>query len=290
MMKAIFFQIPQSLGESFSISLDEGPYFFTPLHFHYACQLSLILESTGTRFVGDNIERFEAGDLILLGSNIPHVFRNDPAYYETGSPIKARAIHVFFTPDFPGEKFMSLPETTAIRQLLIHAGRGLKIMGKTREIITEKMLHIREKQGLPRLLELLGILDILSHSTELIFLSSRVSDPSLKKSDSDKINDVFNFVMGNYQEEVRLEQVASVAHMSPTAFCRYFKRSTQKTFSQFLNEIRIGHACRLLREERFPIAEIGFICGFNNTSNFNRRFKTITGFTPKEYQRKHSLG
>ncbi|MEZ4775200.1 MAG: AraC family transcriptional regulator [Bacteroidia bacterium] len=288
-MKPIFFQIPQSLGESFSISLDEGPYFFTPLHFHYACQLSLILESTGTRFVGDNIERFEAGDLVLLGSNIPHVFRNDPVYYESGSHLKARAIHAFFTPDFPGEKFMSLPETAAIRQLILQAGRGLKIMGQTRKIITEKMLQIGGREGLPRLLELLSMLDILSRSSELVFLSSRVSDPSLKKSDSDKINDVFNFVMGNYQDDIRLDQIASVAHMSPTAFCRYFKRSTQKTFSQFLNEIRIGHACRMLREESFPISEIGFLCGFNNTSNFNRRFKNITTFTPKEYQKKHSL-
>ena len=291
-MKPILLQIPKSNKESFRVALDEGPYFYTPLHFHITCQLTLILEGKGTRFVGDSIERFEEGEIVFLGSNIPHVFRNDPAYYEEGSTLRARAIHAFFMPDFLGEKFLGLPELAPINKLLEQAERGFKVTGKTNIIIAEKLRRMLELEGFPRLIELFNILQILSASSDLELLASSFVNQSLKKSDSDKINDVFNYVMHHFAEPVKLEDVSEVANMSTTAFCRYFKKNTAKTFSQFLNEIRIGHACKLLTEENYPVAEVAYLCGFKNISNFNRRFKDIMGYTPTEYQfrQAHDLG
>lgn len=285
-MKPVFLQISHSLEESFKVSLDEGPFFYTPLHFHFACQLTLILKSQGTRFVGDNIERFEEGDMVFIGSNLPHVFRNDPAYYEKNAGMKASAVHTFFAPDFLGDLFMDLPETTGITQLIHQAKRGIKITGVTRNTVREKVLNMLKVKGFERLLELLNILHILSVSPDLEFLSNHTPDLSLKKSDSHKINDVFNYVMDQYAGPIKLDEVAAIANMTPTAFCRYFKRSTRKTFSQFLTEIRVGHACKLLVEENYPVSEIGFLSGFHNVSNFNRRFKEVTGHTPKEYRSK----
>ena len=283
-MKPILLQIPKSNKASFLVALDEGPYFYTPLHFHITCQLTLILDGKGTRFVGDNIERFEEGEIVFLGSNIPHVFRNDPAYYEPDSKLVARAIHAFFMPDFLGEKFWKLPELAPINKLLEQAERGIKVTGKTNLIVGEKLQRMLELEGFARMIELFNILQILAASSDLELLASSVVNQSLKKSDSSKINDVFNYVMHHFSEQIKLDDVAAVASMSPTAFCRYFKKNTKKTFSEFLNEIRIGHACKLITEEKYPIAEVAFLCGYKNISNFNRRFKTIMGVTPSEYQ------
>lgn len=286
-MKAVLFEFPPSVTRSFHVELDEGPFFYVPLHFHLHLQLTLILESKGTRFVGDSIGHFEAGDLVLIGSNVPHAFRNDPTHYEEGSTRMARAISAFFLPDFLGHKFQDLPEAEPLSKLIEAAGRGILVTGETRKRVSPMMEELVDKKGFPRLLHFCQILYEIAISPDLEILVQHETPRNLTQTDSGKLNRVLNHVMQNFHEEVKLDHVSTLANMRPTAFCRYFKRSTRKTFGQFLTEVRVSHACKLLREGNFSITQIAYQCGFNNMSNFNRRFKAITEMTPRSYMQAH---
>ncbi|MTI32312.1 AraC family transcriptional regulator [Xanthovirga aplysinae] len=286
MSKPLFFKVPDSKEVSFRVQYDDLDYFYSPLHLHPEIQLSLILESEGTSFIGESIRPFSEGDLLLIGPNLPHVFRNDKSYYQKGSEKRARAISIFFKQEAFGPNFFSLPETQKIGTLLSASTRGIEIMGEARNKISYILNHFRDYSNLDRFLQLIKILDIISHSSDLAYLSSYKHQEPLKDVDNQKIEQIFDFVTKNFDQEIRLEEVASLANMSITTFCRFFKQRTQKTFTLFLNEIRIGHACRLLKEEQYNISQICYECGFNNISNFNRKFKEITGHTPKQYRKK----
>lgn len=283
---AIQYQFEPSPGESFKVLLDEGSYFFTPFHFHRECQLTLVLEGTGTRFIGESVERFVAGDLVLIGSNLPHVFRNDPHFYEENTSLMARAISIFFVPEFLGSGFWGHPETKQLSEWIQASSRGIVFDGETRRQAGRAMGAILEmKPGFPRLLAILDLLYKLFRSSEARFLSEGSIKPVFKPSDSHKLHSVFEFVMNNYHREIRQEEVAGLASMTPPAFSRYFKRQTRKTFTEFILDVRIAQACKLLIEEDISIGEVAFRCGFHNISNFNRRFKTMKGRTPREYRK-----
>lgn len=286
-MKPIYFQIPKNTGETVRVQYDEQKHFYDNLHFHPEVQIMLITEGSGTRFIGDSIGSFGPGDILLLGPNLPHVFRNDKKYYEDDSQLKASNISVFFQIESFGEPFLSLPEVFPIHRLLLSSKRGITIKGQTKEKISKLVHQMVHLDGFEKLICLFSTLSLLSGSREIDLLSSVGFDGPQKDSDSKKINDVFTYIMKNFSEEIKLQEAANVANMSVNAFCRYFKQHTRKTFSEFLNEIRIGHACRLLIEDKWNIRETAFECGYDNISYFNRQFKDITGFTPTEYVKLH---
>lgn len=287
-MKPLHFKIPKTSGESVRVQYEEQQHFYENLHFHPELQIMVICESTGTRFIGDSIGTFKAGDVIFLGSNLPHVFRNDKRYYEAGSTLKANNISVFFDSFLFDETFLALPEAHSIQKLLLNSKRGLRVRGETKRKVSVLIHEMLTLCGFERIVQLLTILNVLSHSNELQLLSSVGFNANQNESDNKKINDVFTFIMNNFAEDIKLKEAADVANMSVNAFCRYFKQHTRKTFSQFVNEIRIGHACRLLIEDRWNIRETAFECGYDNISYFNRQFKDITHFTPTEFVRLHN--
>lgn len=283
LMKALLFQNPKTQESSFLVQEDKLDYFYDTLHYHPELQLTLILEGTGTQFIGENISNFQAGDVILLGENLPHVFKCDPTYYAGSPDLKAHSISIYFSCESFGAGFFALPELISVRKLMEEASRGIRIIGDTRK---EIMSHIKEMihlKGLDRLLKLLTILERISTSKELSYISSVSFSTPFKEADNKRINAIFDYVMKNFSQEISLDEVASIANMSATAFCRYFKRRTRKTFSHFLNEIRIGNACRLLIGDSLNISEIAYESGFNNIAYFNRKFKEITQMTPSEY-------
>lgn len=286
-MKPLHFKIPKTSGESVRVLDEKHPHLYDNLHFHPEIQLMIILESTGTRFIGDSVGNFSDGDVILLGSNLPHVFRNDKKYYEQDPNLQSHNISIFFDADAIGEKFFSLPEVYPIQQLLQNCRKGINVKGKTKDKVIELALQIRSMEGFERLLQVFTILKVLASSKDLETISSFGFNGLQKDIDSKKINDVFNYIMNNFSDEIRLQEAADVANMSTNAFCRYFKQHTRKTFSRFLNEVRIGHACQLLQEDKWNIRETAFECGYDNISYFNRQFKEITGFTPSAYVKKH---
>jgi len=286
-MKPVHFKIPRTSGESIRVQYEEQEHFYDNLHFHPEVQIMFIHESSGTRLVGDSIGSFNPGDVLLLGADLPHVFRNDKKYYEPDSGLKAKNTSVFFDTDSFGEKFFSLPEVYPITKLLLNSKRGINVTGETKHKLNGMVQDLLLHHGFSKLLQVFTILDLLACSKEIELLSSVGFDGPPKDSDSKKINDVFTYIMKNFSEEIKLQEAAAVANMSVNAFCRYFKHHTRKTFSTFLNEIRIGHACRLLIEDKWNIRETAFACGYDNISYFNRQFKDITNYTPSEYVKMH---
>jgi len=282
-MKPQLHKLPVDADASFLYKTLDCNYFTNPWHFHKEFELVLIDKSSGTRFIGDNVCHFEDGDLCLIGSNIPHLYRNGEEYYAKNSKLKARSVFIHFTRDFLGGHFFEIPEMKLVNRLLEKAPLAFDIQGKTKEFTCERLYRMQSEKPAQRLLSLLEILIKLSHSHELHSLLSAGFSANTS-GDSDKINQAFQFILKNYTEEIYIQDIASKLNMSVAAFSRYFKHHTRKTFSDFVTEIRIGHACKMLMENNYSISEISYQSGFENLSNFYRHFKKITGIIPKEYR------
>jgi AraC-like DNA-binding protein len=284
-MKPQLLKISNPPDSSFNYFWWDMPYFPAPWHYHPEYEIVLMLESTGKKFVGSSITDFQPGDLCLIGSFLPHYYKSDNKYYENNPDLRARSVVMHFMEDFMGEQFLKLPESQAIKSLLERSRRGLQFGKTTVNKIAEKFKSIKDLQGIPKLLELVSILHIMAEAKDFSYLTV---NPLYLKNDNDsaRMQKVMEFVMANYQEEITLMKVADLASMSESAFSRYFKKRTRRTFTQFLAEIRIEHACKLLMQDKMSVAEISFESGFNNLSNFNRQFKTFKKLTPLAYRMK----
>jgi AraC-like DNA-binding protein/quercetin dioxygenase-like cupin family protein len=287
-MKPLLKIIDTQQNNAFQIMKVCEPYFFPSWHFHPEYEIMLVVEGTGMRFVGDSMERFEAGDLVFYGANIPHLYRSDAAYYEKKSRLESKATVVYFKENFLGEAFWDLPDILPFKKLLSLAKRGIKFKGSARNELKKQIQKLDERNdGIEKIIKLLTILKIMAGTKEYELLSSGAFTRYIGEDDCERINRVYQFIMDNYTSSPSLRQVSEIAHMSTTAFCRYFKSRTNKTYTQFLNEIKIGNACKLLADDDQSISQVCFEIGFNNFTHFNSQFKKITGLTPREYQHKH---
>lgn len=289
-MKVLPFKIAKVTDHSFRVQHDVGPHFYDTLHQHPETQITLIKKSTGTLILGDHIGEFVAGDVIVVGPNIPHVFRNDKSFFEQESLGAAHAISLFFDETSLGATFFKLPEMGDIRNMMKVSGQGLKVVGKNKEELGILIQNIDSKKGVMRVIDFLQILQLLAREDQTVFLSSEALNRGFKESEGQRLNDIFQFTMEEYHRPINLEEVADIANMTISAFCRYFKQRTRKTYVNFLNEVRIGQACKMLVNEDHSIGEICYLAGFNNLSHFNRKFKSITGFSPKQYIRSIKVG
>ncbi len=265
-------------------------YFDPNWHFHPHYQLFTVLEGTGTRFIGDDIRHFEAGDTVFLGPNIPHLWRSDRAYFEGNPELKTHGIVVYFTEDFLGEGFFDKPEMHVLKQLLDKGLRGLDIVGEARQMVQKSLKKIAVSQGFEAILELLSTLYWLSNTPEVAYITGVGYVNTHKVSETERMQRVYEYVMKHFKEEIRLQVVSALANMTEAAFCRYFKSRTNKTFSDFVSEIRIGYACKLLVQEKYSVTQICYESGFNTVSNFNRQFKNLTGKSPLQYQKVYMRG
>jgi AraC-like DNA-binding protein len=282
-MKALPFKIPYGSKSSIKVDYDVMPHFYNTYHTHDELQIMLVIKGQGSAYIGDKILDFEEGDIYLLGQNLPHVFKDKPS----NGDLEIESISIFFLKEFMGNGFLELPESRLLGTLIEESKRGIQIEGQLLENITENIWNIYNSDGLNRLLMLVDSLEQIAQSEDVSFISSPGYHKPKRLVDGQKINDVFDFMLANYSREVKLEEIAEIAHMSATAFCRYFKHHTRKTYSRFLNEIRVGQACKMLVDDKLSISNICYDSGFKNISNFNRQFKKISGFTPSEYQKQH---
>jgi AraC-like DNA-binding protein len=285
-MKAILQKVPVSTDASFAVQVFCSPYFDTPWHFHPECELVLVLKGDGKRFVGDSITDFVPGDLVLLGSNLPHWYRNGAAYYANDPSLEAKSLVIQFNREFLGSSFFGLPETAGIKKLLDRSRQGICITGRTREIVAGKMHQIVDSDGMDRLLQLLSILHVVAGSADCRLLSSQGAT-GINVKDSERVNRIYEFVMRHFTDPISTNEVSNAINMSPSAFCRYFKKRTRKNFTHFLNELRIGHACKLLQEEDLSVTEICFMSGYNSISYFNRQFKNFKKKTPQAFKQEY---
>ncbi|MFD1163729.1 AraC family transcriptional regulator [Hwangdonia seohaensis] len=274
---------------SFSISNNCYPNFLKIWHYHPEFELVTILKSTGTRFIGDNIEQFNVGEIVLIGKNLPHMWLNDKEYFKEDSKLEAQAIAIHFNENFAGEIFFNMPEMNAIKKLFENAQYGVRFSGDL-SLAIKRIKNLEDLKGFDKTISFLKILNLLANHQDYKLLSSMGFVNSFKKTGRTNLAEVYEYIIKNFKERITLEDVASIACMNPTAFSRVFKRVNRKTFSEYLNEVRIGYACKLLMEEKYSISEICFESGFNNISNFNRQFKKTKNYSPTEYIKAHLSG
>lgn len=274
-------------NSSFAVENHSYKNFLKVWHYHPELELVAIVESTGTRFVGDSIEKFKAGEIVLIGKDLPHLWLNDSAYFDDHSKLNAKAYVLRFHESFAGGMF-KIPEMAIIGKLLQRARLGIKFSGSTNEAIIKKISELFALPAYEKVIAFLDILKTLAEQKEYKILSSTGYINSFKEINNNKIVRIYEYIMNHFKEDISLQSVADLAKMNPSAFSRYFKNIQKKTFTQYLNEVRIGYACKLLIEDNYSISGVCFESGFNNISNFNRQFKAIRKMSPSAYMKLHS--
>ncbi|MEJ0054324.1 MAG: AraC family transcriptional regulator [Bacteroidota bacterium] len=223
--------------------------------------------------------------MVLTGPNLPHLWRNDNAYFKKNDAKQTRGIVIYFQPDLLGASVQQKEEMEMVRLLLQKSERGLEIKGETNKIIGKWMQELVQLKGIDSIIMLLKILNTLATSVDCHPIAHSGYVNLNKESETGRMTQVYEYVMKNFTGTVRLEKVAAIANMSVSSFSRYFKSRANKSFSDFLCEIRIGHACKMLHEEEMSISQVCYASGFNTLSNFNKQFRELTGSTPLQYKK-----
>jgi AraC-like DNA-binding protein len=287
-MKPILEHLPKQVNESFVMREFEYAYFPMPWHYHPEYELVYVVESSGTRFIGSTISEFEAGSFSLIGQNVPHVYRNRPEFYQPDYSLQARSIVVHFLPQSLGEDFLRLPEAAMIQELLARSQFGLDVTGNTHRKGKAILYKMLTHKGMHRWLLLIELLQLLAESNELVRIShSNLS--SQNPDDASRLNQVFDYIFTHFTRDIRQEEVACLLAMTNSSFSRYFKQRTHKSFIEFVTQVRLAHAGKLLIGGDLSIIDICFRSGFNNVSNFNRHFKRFYGLNPQSYQKRFRL-
>ncbi|GEP49417.1 AraC family transcriptional regulator [Flavobacterium noncentrifugens] len=250
-------------------------------HYHPEIELVYVNGGSGKRQIGSHISYYTDGDLILIGSDLPHCgFTNEYTGNTNETVIQMKA-------DFLGETFFQMPETKNIRNLFERAQGGIAFSGRTKKEVGDKIQLMESLPKFERLLKMLEILNELEQSEEFSVLNAGGFSMETRVEDNSRINGVFNFVKDHFQEPIALETAANLVSMTVPSFCRYFKKITNKTFTKFVNEYRLVHASKLLAEKPMSITDICYESGFNNFSHFNKSFKEFTGKSASEYRNAH---
>jgi AraC-like DNA-binding protein len=285
-MQAQYLKLPKQYHQSFSVRKDTLPYFYNSWHYHTEIELVYIIKGTGTRFIGDNISKFSDGDLVLLGTNLPHVWKSDDIYFKSDSKKKVSAIVIHFPIDFLGIDIWNKVEMAAIKKLLDIAKRGITYTVPNNHQVKKQLLKITELPQFERILSLLQILQTLTTIKDFEILSGLSFANRYQENSSERIDKIYDFILNNFNKEIKLAEVAALATMTPASLCRFFKQKTGKSLSEFVNEVRVGFACKLIIESQLSISEVCYQCGFNSLSYFNRQFKKFAKVSPSQYSNK----
>ena len=286
-MKPLYQELPFTPASYVNVYKEELPHFIVPWHYHPEIEIMYILEGTGTRFVGDHVEKYKEGDLCIVGSNLPHEWRNDEAFFRKESNLKASCYCLFFLRELFGKTLLEIEEMAHVKSLLERANRGIKFTGKSREEIGKLIQEYVKETGAARIAKLIMLLEHMANTEEYELLASvGYTRNAVNSTDFERFNKVYQYIMRNFSRPIRLEEVASLIGLTPNAFCRYFRERTKKTFVQYLNDVRIGHAKKLLIEGQMTISSLSVESGFNNLSNFIEQFKRSAQMSPSEYQRR----
>lgn len=288
-MRLLHTQITPLINDSLFVEFRSQPFLASPFHgqpcfhAHPELELVLILEGYGKRIIGDKVEPFESGDMVFIGSNVPHVWLSDPAFYKEDSSLQSKVIVTYFNPGIFQQMFDSVKEFEGIKEMIAQASKGIKIFGETKRIIAEKLLTLTSLKGFEKVEALLRIMHLISISSEKSFITSNEVDEHNARN-SDRLIDVIKFIKNNLHEQISLKQVADIACMTEQSLCRYFKKRTKMSFSQYLLELRMANARKILIESDKPISDIAYLCGYNSSSHFCKVFRDHTGQSPYQYK------
>jgi len=280
-MKPQLLTIDAPAAAAFSVRHDIQPQQHNNWHYHEEIELIHIAKGTGTQLVGDSISNFENDTLVLLGSNLPHYWLFDEQFLQNNADI--RVAH--FKENCLGASFFNLIENRKIKELFGKAKRGLQIYGKAKYRVKEILDRMVLASDTQKIILLLEALDILSKSNEFEKLTSQTYIADNQEQDYDRLNSIINYATLNFKNKIALKELADIIGMTENSFCRFFKTKTGKTPIEFITELRIGHAVKLLLESKTPIKQICFESGFHNFVSFHKAFKKIKGASPLTYQK-----
>lgn len=277
-MKPIIEHLPLSDDTSFVARTHRTPNFEMPWYQHIEYEIILFTQGAGLSFIGNYVGEFEVGDIFFLGANLPHTFKKS-------DNLITSAVVVHFREDFWGKEFLNLPESSEIQQLLHLSVQGLKITGNSKEILNQLIKSLEKEKGFKRIITLCEALDVLAKKKEFFTLSTQEVKVVNSKT-RERIDRVFHYTMENFKEPIQLSTVAGIADMSIPAFCNYFRKTTRKKYIDFLNEVRIGYACKQLTDNTQTTVEgVCYESGFNTLANFNKQFLKVKGMTPSKYRK-----
>lgn len=277
---------PLTSNDCFTISFRQKSEFDFPLHYHDEIELNFILNAKGARrVVGDHIAEIDDRELVLVGSNIPHVWQTHKCKSK-----EIREITIQFHKDLLDDKFLKRNQLSFIRKMLERATRGISFSKPTIDQLTPRLMTLNQKQGFDSVLELMSILHDLSVSRHMQTLSNTSFNITESTYSSRRIEKVVDLLNQNFHKTITLAEAAKIANMSTASFSRFFKARTGISFVNSLLEIRLGHATRMLIETTQSVSEIAYDCGFNNISNFNRLFKKKKGCTPSVFRENYTQG
>jgi AraC-like DNA-binding protein len=279
-MKPLIQKLPLNENTSFVAKTFRTPNFEVGWHQHIEYELILFTEGSGMSFIGNHVGEFDTGDIYFLGSNLPHTFQKNGEQITSAVVVQSRE-------DFWGREFLDLPELRSIKGLFETSMLGLKMQGQTRQHLVPMIKQLELATGFERVLLLGECLRVIAESKEFVKLSTQ-EIKSLNTKDRECIDRVFQFTIDSFRDPVTLAQVADIACMSVPAFCNYFKRRTQKTYIDFLNEIRVGYACSQLLETNETVIDICYSSGYNTMAHFHRQFLKLKGLTPLQYRKSFS--
>ena len=290
-MKALFNRLVKSSEHAFTISEATAYHALNDFHYHPELELIYIIEGEGVLLIGDNFEQVNRDTMILVGCNVPHMFKFDTYAYQHSLmkqgkvqiPLKLLTLH--FNPEILGESFMMLDENSLINDLLQQALKGILIYGDDKKTAIDLMYKITASPKYEHILLLMQLLTMLALSNNRSFITVPTDKNVYNKTDETRLTKIYLYTLNNFSRVIKLKEVADIVHMVPNAFCRYFKLRTNKSYFSFLMDVRITHACKLLKEKDYSIVVVCYESGFTNLSNFNRHFKLATGKTPLEYRK-----
>lgn len=284
-MKVLQFTIPIAHDRSVIVQQDHMPHFYPYLHRHTEAQIAWIQRGEGTLVAGNNMHSFKPGEIYFLGPNQPHLFKSNPEYFAGSNDKSSKALMLFFNPVGPLGSLFGLPEMKSLKTFIDQQEHGFKLPSMYFDEVSNLMIDIQRSSGPDQLMHFFLLLKFLNKmKIKLNPLSSFGQTGSFSENEGIRISNIYNYILQYYNTDIALEDVADTAHMTPQAFCRYFKKHTGHTFISFLNETRINEACKKLTGGRYDsISAVAYNCGFNSITNFNRVFKSIIGNSPREY-------
>jgi len=288
-MKVLPFTIPVPHDRTIIVLEEELPHFYTYLHRHAEAQITWVQKGTGTLLAGNSMHAFRDGEIYLLGANLPHLFKSDPAYFQPGSKKNVKTVTIFFNPSGKLAALFGLPEMKTVKTFVEQMQSGYKVPDSNYADIARQIEAVQQANGAEQLSLFIDLLNALGGNENLQPLTTGHSPLSMTDPEGMRIANVYNLIMHNYSSPLTLENAAMQAHLTPTAFCRYFKKHTRHTFVHFVNKVRVNEACKLLvNGSGNSIATVAYSCGFNSITNFNYVFKGITGMSPRDYVNSYS--
>lgn len=287
-MKAILFSVPSS-EESVVTEEDRMPFFYNYYHHHKEIQLTMILKGEGTLVVNNFRQPFKEGEIYFIGSDQPHIFKSSQTHFETITHNRIHAFHIYMDLD-KIRSIRDLPEMASINQFLDTAGFGFQVPTVSSSRAIKSMEALRELKGLKKLIAFIELLQYFSEdSANLKSLSGGVMELP-QQHQVNRISQIYAYTQQHFRENISLEQIAKISYMTPQAFCKYFKKHTSKTYINFLQEIRVQEACKMIIQgECESISTLAYSCGFNSTVNFHKVFKKYMRVSPGEFIKKHFL-